>query len=132
MHCRFSAPGRQAAVYTIREEDGAARESVDYYRQKVAALQGREVVACLDGEPVATTDCFVYQGVTRFTGFVTRPDVRRRGIASAMVRAIQQQPDVRASKCVIICCNEDGPMSAVERLGFLRNNFMWVLFRHPS
>jgi GNAT superfamily N-acetyltransferase len=128
---RLSAPGGQEAVYAIRAEDGAERASVDYYRQKVAALQGREVVAYLDGEPVATTDYYVYEGVTRFTGFVTRPDYRRRGIASAMVQAIQQEPDVQASDCVIICCDESGPMSLYERLGFVRNNFMWVLYRRP-
>lgn len=126
-----SAPGQNKSAYTIRRENGEEGERINYYRSKLAALGGVEVVAYLNDEPVATTNFYLYNGVARCSRIVTRSNYRRLGIDGSLLQLLLKQPLVQQSECIMITCREDGPMALYERLGFVRNNFMWHLSYSP-
>lgn len=126
-----SPPGQNKSVYTIRREGGEEGESINYYRGKLVAVGGLEVVAYLNDDPVATTDFYIYDGIAHCSQIVIRSNYRRLGIDASLLQILLRQPPVQSSECTLICSPENGPIALYERLGFVRNNFMWNLSYTP-
>ncbi|MBD04572.1 MAG: hypothetical protein CME24_09535 [Gemmatimonadetes bacterium] len=101
----------------------------EYYRTCDAHLEGPLVYAHLDGEVVGTAGWFIAGGLARFRSIRTVEHLRRRGVATSMIRFIQQQPQVREQDGLVIFCDTEDTIHLYERLGFVRHGYLWALFR---
>lgn len=99
------------------------------YRQtQDPRLGGEALIGFVDGRAAGTTGWFVADGIARFRPVSTIPKHRRRGVATSLIRYVQQHPDVRGADGLVIFCGDDGPIPLYEQLGFVRRFEQWTCF----
>ena len=86
-------------------------------------------MAYLDGAPVGTTGWFAVGGIARFRQVATREPFRRRGVATTMLRHVQDHPGVRSQDALMIYCEAPATIAFYERLGFRKAGIMWEVSR---
>jgi hypothetical protein len=109
----------------IHAERGRSEGGFRYMQAQEPRLGGETLIAWLEGEPVGTTGWFVVDGVARFRNVGTVEHARYRGVATTMIRYVQEHPIVRMQDALTIHCADDGPVSLYESLGFRKRGFMW-------
>jgi len=67
----------------------------------------------------------VVQGVARYRHMTTQEWARNQGAATTMLHYIQQLSVVQEQAALTIFCNEGGPISLYEQMGFVKQGFMW-------
>jgi predicted GNAT family acetyltransferase len=83
----------------------------------------------LDGEIAGTAGWTIASGMARFRSIRTVEDLRRRGVATSMIRFSQDQPQVRKQDGLVIFCDTETTIHLYERLGFVRHGYLWALLR---
>jgi len=112
-----------------RTESGLDR-GFELARSQAARMGGEYLVAYLSGEPAGCTGWFSRKGVARFRHVLTAQAFRGRGVATTLIRHVQQHPDVVACDALAIMVGEDGPGVLYERLGFRDVMEFWEA-KHP-
>jgi GNAT superfamily N-acetyltransferase len=94
-------------------------------------LGGEQLVGWLDGEPAGIAGWFVVDCVARFRTIVTKEKFRNRGVATALIRYVQEHPTVRAQEALVAMPYADRPFPRVfyERMGFRVVGRHWVFKR---
>jgi ribosomal protein S18 acetylase RimI-like enzyme len=128
------APPPGLTIETVRDERGLEEwVSVwlfplpdDARRYLLAVLRGRGLDADLpwrfslgrlNGVPVATSELFVGEGVASVQYVVTLPEVRRRGIGTAMTSQVLRDAHALGYKVAVLTASPDG-IGSYRRLGF--------------
>ena len=96
---------------------------VDFYACAAAAVlapgcPARHYVGYLDGEPVATSECFLGHEAAGLYAVVTLPRARRRGIGTAMVKAALADARAAGYRTATLQASAGG-QGIYARLGFL-------------
>ena len=100
-----------------------------YHRSQTSRTGGEWVVAYLDERPVGSTGWFVHDHMARFRFIGTTESARNVGVASALVRHVQDHPTVREQDALVIMVNDDGPVRLYEDLGFRSVGRIWDAVR---
>ena len=100
-----------------------------YKRAQDGRLGGSRVLAFLDGDLAGSTGWYVVDGLARFRYVHTVESARGRGVATTMVRAIQDHPEVKECEALVICCDDEGPLQLYEQLGFVRQGVTWEFLK---
>lgn len=111
-------------VYTLQMEGFGASEEIAqiYYDTYLNIGFGektpwRHFIGELDGKPVAITSLLLYAGVAGIYGVATAPEVRRRGIGTAMTRHALNVARALGYRIAVLSPSEMS-MGIYERLGF--------------
>ncbi len=80
-------------------------------------LPWRYYVGRLDGKPVATSEIFVGEGVAAVHYVVTLPEVRRRGIGTAMTLRVLREARAMGYRVGVLTASPDGS-GVYRRIGF--------------
>lgn len=112
-----------------RREDGSFDRGFLYHRSQTGRIGGEWLLATLDGEPAGSTGWFVHDGIARFRFIGTREAARGHGVATTLIRHVQDHPAVRAAEHLCIHVNDDGPVRLYEDLGFRTAGRMWEAVR---
>jgi GNAT superfamily N-acetyltransferase len=82
-----------------------------------ADLSWRYYIGRLDGKPVAISELFVGHGVAAVHYVVTLPEVRRRGIGTAMTLHVLREARARGYGVAVLTASPEG-ISVYRRIGF--------------
>ena len=107
-----------------RDEDGLERGFV-LARSQSARMGGEHLIGYVDGEPAGCTGWFVRDGIARFRHVLTAPVFRGQGVATTLIRHVQDHPAVAACDALAIMVGEDGPGPLYEQLGFRDVMLFW-------
>jgi GNAT superfamily N-acetyltransferase len=114
------------------EDSGELDRGFLYHRSQAARIGGQWLLAYLDSELVGTTGWFIVSGVARFRRVETFEPFRGQGVATTLIRHVQDHPAVRAADVLTIFVNDDGPVRLYEQLGFRIAGRMWEAIRFLS
>jgi len=122
-----------AAARTVHESVGRDPDGITYTADIAGALDGRELVAYRDGDPVGAAGWYIHDGnvdsVARLTHVGVRPETQTEGVGSALVRAVVDRCPLPAERIVVCAAPEHAGF--YEGLGFVRNNTLWRFARFP-
>jgi GNAT superfamily N-acetyltransferase len=121
----------------VHESVGRDRGAIAYAAEVARALDGRELVAFRDGEPVGVAGWYVHESdddggddpVARLTHVGVRPDAQGEGIGSELVRAVVDRCPLPGERTVVCATAEH--VEFYESLGFTRNDTLWRFVRLP-
>lgn len=119
----------------VHESVGRDPAGIDYAAEIASALDGREVVASRDGEPVGAAGWYVHDGgagdepVARFTHVGVRPDAQDEGVGAELVRTVVDRCPVPAERMVVCATSEH--VGFYESLGFDQEASLWRFARLP-
>ncbi len=66
-------------------------------------------------------------GIARFRSIATQPWARQRGVASTLIRYVQNHPSVKRQEALVVCASARGSVRKLyERLGFRAKGVLWV------
>jgi GNAT superfamily N-acetyltransferase len=102
--------------------------ALGYRQAQDPRLGGEALIGYVDDRPVGTTGWFIVDGVARFRPVSTIASYRRRGVATTLIRYVQDHPAVAAADGLVIYCSDDGPVPLYEQLGFVRYYEQWSCF----
>lgn len=132
----------EAAVLNQIEcrEEGFTRESYEpfkraqmaRYRRMSEAGLGDWYGAFLDGELAADCGLFVFGETGRFQAVETRPDLRRRGLAAALLHEAARAGLRRARELVIVSEQVHGAERLYRSAGFSGDERTWQLTLRPD
>ena len=125
-------PARDDRALTIYQRTGFDRDSMNYYRRMLREYGGMEVIAFMDRKTVGVGGWYTVDGVTRLMPIATRPSYQGRGVATAVINFITQQPDLEVSEAMIFITPEDDRHTLYEQMGFARNNMLWQFVREEN
>lgn len=100
-----------------------------YHRSQLSRMGGEWLAGYLGGEPVGTTGWFLAGAIARFRWVGTREESRRRGVATTLIRYVQEHRTVQAQDALTIHCNDEETIRLYERLGFRVRGWMWEALR---
>lgn len=109
----------------IDDADTHSPESYLHHHAQSDRLGGEMIVAYLDGQPAGKTGWYVTDGIARFRGIDTLEAFRKQGVATTMIRYVQEHPTVRAADALTIHVGDDGPVALYEQLGFVKVGIYW-------
>ena len=109
----------------VELECGSSSEGFAYHLAQGPRLGGEAIVGYLDGEPAGCTGWFIIDGIARYRHIATRPAFRGRGVATTLIRHVQQHPAVRAAHALCIHVAEGGPQQLYEACGFVPHSVAW-------
>lgn len=122
---RVSSPSALAAYASVLAAnwDPPDEAVADVYARAVATVlspscPARHYVGYLDGEPVATSECFLGHGVAGLYAVVTLPWARRRGFGTAMVAVPLADARAAGYRTATLQASAGG-QGVYARLGFL-------------
>jgi len=104
-------------------------ENVAFARSQELRFGGCVYLGYLDGSLAGTTGYYLVDGVARYRSAITSRPFRGRGVASTLIRHVQNQPAVRAADALTIAVRDSGPRSLYETLGFASAAFIRRFFR---
>jgi len=107
------------SVWLFPVPDDVRRLHLDVLRRKGLgdALPWRYYVGRLDGVPVATSQLFVGESVAAVHLVVTLPEVRRRGIGTAMTRHVLREAHTLGYRVGVLTASPFG-IGSYRRIGF--------------
>ena len=107
------------AVWLFPLPDDARRHALETLLRRGAGggLPWRFYLGRLGGRPVATAELFVGAGVAAVHHVVTLPDVRRRGIGSAMTLRVLRDARALGYRVGVLTASADG-IGSYRRIGF--------------
>lgn len=121
------------AARTVHESVGRDPGGITYTADIAGALDGRELVAYRDGDPVGAAGWYIHDGetdsVARLTHVGVRPEAQGEGVGSALVRAVVDRCPLPPERIVVCATPEQAGF--YEELGFVRNNALWRFARLP-
>lgn len=126
---RVDAPDRWVAFEELIKVDTAEHEWTPSMREQLIALYRWRAdhtpttyyVAMDGGRPTANVALFQHRSTAYLHGLFTRPDARRRGLGSALTRAMHGQMQALGCERLTLQCTDDGHLPAYyHRLGFRR------------
>jgi len=110
-----------ARRYEEKPTDEVAAVLADFGRVLVDRMGARFFGVRVDGQPVASCELYVHQGVAQIEDVGTLEEFRGRGFARAFVsRAIIEGIDAGADLVFLIADDDDWPKEFYGRLGFER------------
>jgi len=119
----------------VHESVGRDSGAVAYAADLARALDGTELVAFRDGEPVGVAGWYVHDGapgdepVARLTHVGVRPDAQGEGVGAELVRAVVDRCPLPAARIVV--CATDEHVGFYESAGFTRTTTLWRFARLP-
>lgn len=119
----------------VHESVGRDPAGIDYAATVAGALDGREVVAVRDGEPVGAAGWYVHDGgggddpVARFTHVGVRPDTQGEGVGAELVRTVVDRCPVSVERIVVCATSEH--VGFYESVGFAKVASLWRFARLP-
>lgn len=113
---------------TIAKANHGHLRALHYRQAQDPRLGGEALIGYLGGHPAGTTGWFVVDGVARFRPVSTIATYRRQGVATTLIRYVQDHPTVSRADCLVIYCSDDGPVPLYERLGFVCTYSQWSCF----
>ncbi len=96
-----------------------------YYKFSDSHLEGKLVYAYLNNKLAGSTGWYFAGDYARFRFVQTLPEFRRQGVATTMIHHIQNHPDVKAKKGLVIFCDDAETIKLYESLGFVKQGFIW-------
>lgn len=112
-----------------RREDGTIDRGFLYHRSQTSRIGGEWLVAYLNDRPVGSTGWFISERIARFRFIGTVEAARGCGVATSLIRHVQDHPIVRRADHLCIHVNDDGPVRLYEDLGFRTVGRMWEAVR---
>lgn len=105
----------------LMAENGRLGEGFAYHRSQSKRLGGEWLVAYLNGKPAGTTGWFLVNGIGRFRWVGTEEWARRQGVATAMIRYVQDHPAITQADKLTIFVGEEisDAYRLYESLGFV-------------
>ena len=122
----------------VHESVGRDRGAIAYAAEVARALDGRELVAFRDGEPVGAAGWYVHESddgdggddpVARLTHVGVRPDAQGVGVGTELVRNVVERCPLPCEQIVVCATTEH--VGFYESLGFTRNDTLWRFARLP-
>ncbi|GAB7092944.1 hypothetical protein JCM30237_00960 [Halolamina litorea] len=114
----------------VHESVGRDPEGVDYAADVAGVLDGREVVATLEGAPVGAAGWYVHRSgsgeagpVARLTHVGIRPESQGRGVGAELIRVVVDRCPLPSER-IVVCATADH-VGFYESLGFVRNAALW-------
>ena len=104
----------------------------DYYKNADSHLEGKLVYAFLNNKLAGSTGWYFAGDFARFRFVQTLPEFRRQGVAATMIHHIQNYPDIKARKGLVIFCDDAETIRLYESLGFVKQGFIWSVRREVS
>lgn len=121
------------AASEVHESVGRDPAGVAYAAAVASALDGQEVIAVRDGDPVGAAGWYVHgdadDPVARLTHVGVRPAAAGEGVGSALVRTVVDRCPLPRDRIVVCATAERSGF--YERLGFVRNTALWRFARLP-
>ncbi len=123
------------AALTVHESVGRDRGAVTYAADVARALDGRELVAFRDGDPVGAAGWYVHDGsegadpVARLTHVGVRPEAQNEGVGAELVRAVVDRCPLPRER-IVVCATAEH-VGFYESIGFTRNGTLWRFARLP-
>lgn len=120
----------------VHESVGRDRGAIAYAAEVARALDGTELVAFRDGEPVGTVGWYVHYGdggddgddpVARLTHVGVLPESQNEGVGAELVRAVVDRCPLPRER-VVVCATAEH-IGFYESLGFTRNGTLWRFAR---
>jgi len=105
--------------------DGTLDRGFELARSQATRVGGEYLVGYLDGRPAGCTGWFVRDGVARFRHVFTEPGARGSGVATTLIRHVQEHPEVVACDDLAILVGRGGPAELYEQLGFREVMRFW-------
>ncbi len=116
-------------AYIGKRVPGVLDMGFQYHRTQTPRVGGEWLVAYQDGQPVGTAGWYVVGRLARFRFIGTLEHARSQGVATTLIRHVQEHPVVRQQDALVIFVNDDGPVSLYEDLGFRTVGRMWETTR---
>ncbi len=110
------------SLYT---SDGTLDRGFELDRIRAPRIGGEYLVGYLNDRPAGCTGWFVHDGIARFRHVYTEPWARGSGVASTLIRHVQDHPQVVASDELAILVGGGGPAALYEQLGFRDVMLFW-------
>lgn len=105
-------------LVALMTEMGRLDGGFAWHRSQTPRLGGEWLVAYLDGKPVGSTGWFAHGRMARYRFIGTEEGARGRGVATTLMRHVQDHPEVRRQDALVLHVGDDGPVRLYEDLGF--------------
>ena len=123
------------AALAVHESVGRGSGTVAYAAALARALDGTELVASREGEPIGAAGWYVHRGVdgddpvARLTHVGVRPAAQAEGVGGDLVRAVVDRCPLPRER-IVVCATADH-VGFYESVGFTRNDTLWRFARLP-